>query len=314
LPAHGAVTNDSTPLISGEYSDELSDIDPRSARLEVDGLDVTDQAMVDSTGILYTPPVPLAEGIHTVELFVADEWGYEAVPVTWSFTIDSTAPTAALTYSVSTTEPTNQDVVATLLPSEWVRVTNNGELTTYTFTENGSFTFEFVDSAGNTGSATATVDNIDKVSPTGIVTYSTIAPTNRDVVATLVPSETVRVTNNGEQRTYTFTGNGSFTFEFVDPAGNTGSVTATVNNIDKAPPIADVSYSTTAPTVGAVVVNLEPSEPITVKNNGGALSYTFTENGTFTFEFVDQVGNPGFATATVQWIVRPPRGLRIDGR
>ena len=62
---------------------------------------------------------------------------------------------------------------------------------------------------------------------------------------------------------------------------------------------------------GTVVVTLEPSEPITVTNNGGLLSYTFTENGTFTFEFVDQAGKTGSVTASVQWIVKPPRGLRI---
>jgi len=39
---------------------------------------------------VYTPLVPLAEGAHSVELFVADEWGYEALPMTWSFTIDLT--------------------------------------------------------------------------------------------------------------------------------------------------------------------------------------------------------------------------------
>jgi hypothetical protein len=90
LPVPGAVINDSTPVISGVYADQLSAIDPGSVVLKVDGLPVTGQAVVSSTGVVYTPLVPLAEGAHSVELFVADEWGYEALPMTWSFTIDLT--------------------------------------------------------------------------------------------------------------------------------------------------------------------------------------------------------------------------------
>jgi hypothetical protein len=38
-----------------------------------------------------------------------------------------------------------------------VTITNNGGSASYLFTENGSFTFEFKDEAGNSGSETATV-------------------------------------------------------------------------------------------------------------------------------------------------------------
>lgn len=78
--------------------------------------------------------------------------------------------------------------------------------------------------------------NIDKIAPKATVAYSTTAPTNQQVVATITPSEAVTVTNNGGSTSYTFTVNGSFTFEFVDAAGNAGSATATVSNIDTAPP------------------------------------------------------------------------------
>lgn len=75
----------------------------------------------------------------------------------------------------STTNPTNGSVVATLVSDEDLTITNNGGLDSYTFTENGSFTFEFEDLAGNTGSAIATVSNIDKtviVSPQITTTVS----------------------------------------------------------------------------------------------------------------------------------------------
>ena len=211
--------------------------------------------------------------------------------------IDKVAPTATVAYS--TTLPTNQDVVATITPSEAVTVTNNGGSTSYTFADNGSFTFEFVDVAGNKGSVVAAVYNIDKIVPTATVVYSTTLPTNQDVVATITPSEAVTITNNGGSTSYTFADNGSFTFEFVDAAGNKGSVVAAVYNIDKVAPTAVVAYSTTAPTNQAVVATITPSEAAAITNNGGSTSYTFTANGSFTFEFMDEAGNKGTATATV---------------
>jgi hypothetical protein len=227
--------------------------------------------------------------------------------VTW---IDITAPTATIAYS--TTDPTNQDVTATLTPSETVTITNNGGSGTYTFTANGEFTFEFVDAAGNTGSALATVDNIDKAPPTGTIGYNTTDPTNQDVVATLSPSETVTITNNGGSSIYTFTANGEFTFEFVDAAGNTGTALATVANIDKAPPTATIDYSTTDPTNQDVTATLTPSETVTITNNSGLSTYTFTANGEFTFEFVDAAGNIGSALATVANIDKAVPTATID--
>jgi hypothetical protein len=94
--------NVGSPLISGRYSD-VSDINLGSVILEVDGADVTGLAVFDSTGIQYTSPEPLSEGIHNVTLSVSDEWGYEADPVTWSFTVDVTAPI------VTITDPVNGD-------------------------------------------------------------------------------------------------------------------------------------------------------------------------------------------------------------
>ncbi len=78
---------------------------------------------------------------------------------------------------------------------------------------------------------------IDTVAPTGTVVYSNTLPTTVSVTATLTTSEPVTITNNGGANTYVFTANGSFTFEFVDPSGNTGSSTAVVANIDNVNPI-----------------------------------------------------------------------------
>ncbi|MFZ2206426.1 MAG: HYR domain-containing protein [Microgenomates group bacterium] len=76
----------------------------------------------------------------------------------------------------------------------------------------------------------------DKTAPTATVSYDITTLTNSNVVATLVPSESVTVTNNSGSASYTFTANGSFTFNFRDAAGNTGTATANVTNIDKTIP------------------------------------------------------------------------------
>ena len=74
---------------------------------------------------------------------------------------EPTIPTAEIEYNI--TEPTNQDVIATLVnPSTHITVTNNNGNTSYTFTKNGEFTFEFIDDEGNKGTAKAEVTWIDK--------------------------------------------------------------------------------------------------------------------------------------------------------
>lgn len=79
-------------------------------------------------------------------------------------------PTAGIAYS--TTELTNGKVIARLInPSREIKITNNDGSDTYTFSENGEFTFEFVDEYGMTGSAIAKVTWIDKDLPDANIDY-----------------------------------------------------------------------------------------------------------------------------------------------
>jgi hypothetical protein len=254
-----------------------------------------------TTWTKYVQPVVITAS-NTVLYRAVDEAGNIETSQTKIFKIDQSVPTATVAYN--TTTPTNQDVVATITASEDVTITNNGGSNGHSFSENGSFTFNFVDAAGNTGLITATVTNIDKVVPTATVAYDSTAPTNQDVVATITASEDVTITNNGGSSSYTFTENGSFTFEFIDATGNTGSVTATVANIDRIAPTATVAFNKTTPTNQDVVATITANELVTITNNGGSSSYTFTDNGSFTFEFIDAAGNIGSDTATVANIDR----------
>lgn len=84
---------------------------------------------------------------------------------------DITPPTAFITYNIS--DLTNQSVIATLNPSENIIVTNNVGSTSYIFSENGFFTFNFKDLGNNFGSATAIVSNIDKTPPVSAINTPT---------------------------------------------------------------------------------------------------------------------------------------------
>lgn len=74
---------------------------------------------------------------------------------------------ANIEYSVLSETPTNQNVIATIsFNRAGVKINNNDGKNTYTFTQNGEFTFEYTDEYGIKGTATAVVNNIDKDAPT----------------------------------------------------------------------------------------------------------------------------------------------------
>ncbi len=247
----------------------------------------------------------------------AGNTGTAIAEVTW---IDKTPPVATITYDNK--ELTNQNVTATVTFDEGgITIVDkdgnklqNGD--THVFTENGTYTFYYVDSLGNKGTAVANVDWIDKVAPTAQIEYSTTKPTNKEVIARLVKaSEPITIINNQGKDIYTFTKNGEFTFEFVDKIGNKGTATAKVDWIDTTVPTAEIEYSTTEATEGEVIARLvKVSEPITITNNKGNDTYTFTKNGQFTFEFVDEAGNKGTATAKVDWMKDLPENPENPGK
>ncbi len=248
-------------------------------------------------------------GEHTFT--ITDQAGNTAAITARVDWIDKIAPQGTVSYS--TTEATNRDVTATVtFDKENVRVTNNSGSASYTFTEDGEFIFEFEDAFGNAGTATAKVSWIDKAIPKGTVIYSTTAPTNQNVTATVIFDKTnVTVTNNNNSNAYVFTGNNEFTFEFEDALGNKGTATARVTWIDKSVPQGKISYSTATPTnQNVTAVICFDKDNVTVTNNNGSTSYIFTKNDEFTFEFEDALGNKGTAIAKVNWIDKiPPKGI-----
>jgi len=132
-------------------------------------------------------------------------------------------------YSPDNLVDVNTDVVATVVYTNASGAVVFADSDTFTFTANGSHVFEYSED-GVTAAITANVDWIDKDAPIGEVNYSG-DPATGPVTATLTTSETSTIINNGGSSQYTFTGNGTFLFTFVDGAGNTGSALAEVTNI-----------------------------------------------------------------------------------
>ena len=206
--------------------------------------------------------------------------------------------------------------------------------------KNEEYEFKFLDKASNITIKNVRVDYIENDTKilASDITYNTTMATKDDVVATIKPyiidingkNGDVELINNGGKDTYTFTENGEFIFEYAEkikeenqlmeitswlqtensgdsdeenPQREFATHTARVNWIDKIAPTAEISYSTQEATNKPVVATLvNESEAITITNNGGSKEHTFTENGEFTFEFVDKAGNEGIAVAKVNWI------------
>jgi hypothetical protein len=85
-----------------------------------------------------------------------------------------------------------------------------------------SGTVTFFDLVGNEGATGIAISRIDTSPVTGSIAYSPSTATSGNVEATISFNKTgVIVTNNGGNLNYIFTGNDSFTFEFMDSYGNT---------------------------------------------------------------------------------------------
>lgn len=212
------------------------------ATIWLNGTYVTDIVGQSSTDLDASIASVIQPGLNTILLNVKDEGGWAGLNYKITLNINAPTPpvlvdpvpTAKVNYS--TTAPTNVNVVASIIPSETVTITNNDGSASYTFSENGSFTFEFVDSIGNTGEAVATVSNIDKIAPVITVGSYITTSTNENVVVTVT-------TNEGtlNETVHTFTENGEFTFRATDATGNVTYKTVTISNIDKSAPVTTVS-------------------------------------------------------------------------
>lgn len=154
-------------------------------------------------------------------------------------TILSVANSLKAEINYSETNKTRNDVIATIsFDRNTATILNNEGKNTYTFTENGEFTFEYTDENGFEGSKTAKVDWIDKIGPKCEVTYSTSEYTQDPVTVTITSDEKLQDVDGWEfindEKTKiqkSFSENISTTITLKDELGNSSDVKIEIKNI-----------------------------------------------------------------------------------
>ncbi|RKO61785.1 Ig-like domain repeat protein [Caldibacillus debilis] len=281
----------------------------------------------------------------TYSFTIYDKAGNSTVKSVTISNIDKAAPTFETSYSPTGWTNGNVTIVLknindtggsgydkTRLPDGTYTTNTN---VSYTVSDNGSYQFTVYDKAGNSTTKTVIISNIDKVKPTAIVSYSTTLPTNGNVVVTvkaeddrsgvesiLLPDGTLVV---GDQVSYTVSANGTYDFVVTDKAGNQTVVKAVVSNIDKTPPTLTLTANPTAWTNKPITITASASDaggidrivlPDGTVVRQTTASITVTQNGTYTFEAYDKVGNRTVKSITISNYDgdRPSVNIKETGR
>ena len=130
------------------------------------------------------------------------------------------------------------------------------------------------------------------------VTYSTQAPTNQPVTATLVLPQGCQA----EVTEYVFDDNGTYTFHYTDANGVAQTLEAQVTWIDKQAPTGELHYSYQGWTNQPVTVTLENLSEDVEFVDGSQGVHVFEDNHSYTFTIRDAAGNESTYTATVSWM------------
>ena len=193
-----------------------------------------------------------------------------------------------------------------------LRVNSDIPLTTSVDNEGTYYLYMIItDKAGNVfrGRTNGYVVSNDKIT----LTPNTTELTNQDVTVTVYyGTATTGLTQNrkagiqgisqsADPTKVIITENGVVYAEATDKNGNKVYATLEISNIDKTAPTAEITYVTNEDGSVTATITLSDGQ---VTNNDGNSTHTFTENGEFTFEFEDAVGNKGTAVARVTSIVK----------
>jgi hypothetical protein len=191
VPGDEALLMTSMPLISADYADETdgSGLNLGTAKLIVDGQDVSSQTDIGAGGIRYTPRAGLVEGVHTVSLGVSDQ-ADNISQISWSFTTDTIAPVVAISAptdrlltNVSQVDiggTVNEAILAADVNGQSANV-NGLSITRHAFplAEGGNtLALAATDLAGNTGRAMVQV-TLDSIPPSPPALDSLPTPTNQ---------------------------------------------------------------------------------------------------------------------------------------
>lgn len=118
-PFHGAMVGNDRPLITASFDDRASGsgVNSSSVVILVNGGDVTSLASVDTSGFAYIPANSIPNGMVNVVVSFSDNAGNQAY-VTWSFSVDTVAPTISGAVPVNGTLTNNPQMAISALFSD----------------------------------------------------------------------------------------------------------------------------------------------------------------------------------------------------
>lgn len=156
--------------------------------------------------------------------------------------IDRTSPELEVSYS--TTEPTNQNVIAIIVANEKIQGADGWTLADdkksilKEYEQNINETITVLDIAGNSSTIDIAISNINKTPPTLIIEYSTTESTEEPVTVTItsdkpiqLPSTWSYLTSERKIITKSFEHNINTSYAILDDLGNTSIANISITNI-----------------------------------------------------------------------------------
>ncbi|GEM_PF-3154276 len=285
-----------------------------------------------------------ANGAYVLRAYALNVEGVKSSrEYTLSYIIGSAASASITSATFSTTDMTNQDVTLTLESSVPVKILNWSGIDpdvlaqkhTLTIKNSTSFdtptTVQYQANGEAVESIAVSVGQVDKsgfghLGGAGYILYTPNQPTADEVTAHLYVGKRVKpgsgdgISYRNGWLSYTFPANGEHVFEAEDAAGsplrasvNESNRKATVQWIDNSTPSVSIAYSTKAATNKPVTATIQLPAGLTIVNNGGSPTYTFTSNGDFTYLVKDEGGVLREYKAYVANIDKEPPALVLHG-
>ena len=188
--------------------------------------------------------------------------------------IDKVAPEVEVKYSATTS--TNENITVTITANEEIQAVEGWTLgsdkktLTKIYTENKTETIAIKDLAGNITTAEVIVNNIEEKKLKATVKYSTVKPTNQNVIVTITSDKEMQEVEgwmldaSKKVMTKEYAENKEEEITITDLEGNTTKANINITNIDKEKPEIKMSYSNTEQTNGKVKVTIEVNKDIQV--------------------------------------------------
>ena len=271
-----------------------------------------------STGKTILTKVYEQNGEETVT--ITDIAGNETTQEIEVNNIDKIKPELEVSYNPNSL--TNQNVTVTVRANEEIRELEWWSLSTdqktliKIYEQNTTETINITDIAGNSTAQEISINYIDKIAPKAVVKYSTLNPTNQNVIVTIEVDKEIRevegwtLDQSKKVLTKEYEQNGEEEVTITDLAGNEITAIVNVNNIDKIPPELEIKYSTTEPTEENVIVTIIANEEIQIPDGwieGEDKNIIYKEYDANTEEIVvikDLAGNETEANIKIENIIK----------